>query len=174
MFNKTTAAIQAKESLNRQNGTINPPLDTVHEVVDDTLSSEGAKMKRMMILAFGDTLPTNLPSWDDLASFPAQDVIAIIKTKISCESENNEQSSLSAFEKATTAIEVPAGKDDGVNSLHPARWFQLPFTPPEKWSEQVPIKRDHVVAVRNLKHLGLESRFPVNTIKKKCTTVQKE
>ena len=115
---------------------------------------------------YGDSLPTGIPPWEDLSTFTPQAVMGIIDKKIERESQNLEISSLSAFEKATAVVDVPSGKDDGVNYLHEARWFSLPYTPPIKWADKQPVAREHVVAIRNLKHLGLESKFPLNAIKK--------
>ena len=162
LFNKATASMLAKAALNQQGGKSSP----LPGGEDKGLSEAAAKMKRMMKGVFGDSLPSSLPSWEDLGSIPAQDVLQIIKEKIIKESENSEQSSLSAFEKATACIDVPAGKDDGVSQLQEARWYQLPFSPPEKWSSQAPVARENIVAMRYLKHLGLDSKFPINALKK--------
>ena len=159
--------MNAKKALERQSGRFQSPDD---DIIADSYSQQQSAaadlMERTMKGVYGDSLPTGIPPWEDLSTFTPQAVMGIIDKKIERESQKLEISSLSAFEKATAVVDVPSGKDDGVNYLHEARWFSLPYTPPIKWADKQPVAREHVVAIRNLKHLGLESKFPQNAIKK--------
>ena len=56
------------------------------------------------------------------------------------------------------------GKDDGQTRLHPARWLRLPFSGPEKWYNQVPIRHENVYRNLSLEFGGCSSSVADRTI----------
>lgn len=59
-------------------------------------------------------------------------------------------------------ISFKAGRDDGMKRLHPARWLRLPFSNPETYYDQIPIKHN-----RKYRNISLEFSGGANKISDK-------